>query len=59
MVVPQLWWFDLSGQLWVDVMAVTDVVHPAAAARDDALNLLRLIHLCGLVPVCDHRTPKF
>lgn len=52
-VVPQLWWFDLRGQFWVDVMTVTDVVHPAAAARDDSLNLLRLIHLSRLIPVCE------
>lgn len=30
--VSQLRRFDLSGYLWVDVVAVTDVVHPAAAA---------------------------
>lgn len=52
MIVPHLWRFDLCGQLGVDVMTVTNVVHPAAAAGDDALNLLRLVHLCGLVPVC-------
>lgn len=51
-VVPQLWRFDLRGQLRIDVMTVADVVHPAAAARDDALDLLGLVHLCGLVPVC-------
>lgn len=29
-VVSQLGWFDLRGHLWVDVMTVTDVVHPTA-----------------------------
>lgn len=51
MVVAQLWGFDLGGQLGVDVVAVTDVVHPAAAARDNPLNLLRLVHLSRLVPI--------
>ena len=51
MVIPQLWWFDLCGQLWVNVVTVTDVVHPTATARDDALNLLSLVHLGWLVPV--------
>lgn len=55
-VVPQLWRLNLSGQLWVDVMTVTDVVHPATTARDDTLNLLRLVHLCGLVPICNQRS---
>lgn len=55
MVIPQLWWFDVCGHLWVDVMTVTDVVHPAATARDDALNLLSLVHLGWLVPVYRHR----
>lgn len=54
-VVPQLWRFDLRGQLWVDVVTVTDVVHPAATAGDDSLNLLRLIYLSWLVPVCVDR----
>lgn len=36
-------------------MAVTDVVHPAATARNDTLNLLSLVHLGWLVPVCTHR----
>ena len=49
MVIPQLWWFDLRGQLRVNVVTVTDVVHPAATAWDDALNLL--IHLSWLVPI--------
>lgn len=54
MVIPQLWWFDVCGHLWVDVMTVTDVVHSAATARDDALNLLSLVHLGWLVPVYRH-----
>lgn len=58
MVIPQLWWFDLCGHLWVDVVTVTDVVHPAATTRDDTLNLLRLVHLGWLVPVCRHRKGK-
>lgn len=32
-------------------MTVTDVVHPAATARDDTLNLLSFIDLSWLVPV--------
>lgn len=51
MVVPQLWWFDLCCQLWVDVVTVTDVVHPAATTRDDSLNLLSLVHLGRLIPI--------
>lgn len=55
-IVPHLRWFDLRGELGVDVMTVTDVVHPAAAARDDPLHLLRgVVHLRRLVPVCKPR----
>lgn len=55
-VVSHLRWFDLRGELRVDVMTITDVVHPAAAARDDPLNLLRgVVHLRRLVPVCKPR----
>lgn len=50
-VVPQLWRFDLCGDLWVDVVAVADVVHAAAATRDDPLHLLSLVHLGWLVPI--------
>lgn len=49
--VPYFWRLDLSSQFWVDVMAVANVVHAAAAARDDPLDLLCLLHLGGLVPV--------
>ena len=58
MAIPQLWWFDLCGQLWVDVMTVTDVVHPAATPGDDTLNLLHLVHLGWLVPVCTDTEKK-
>lgn len=58
MIIPQLWWFNLCGQLWVDVVTVTDVVHSAATTGDDALNLLGLIYLGWLVPVCTDREKK-
>lgn len=41
----------LRGQLGVNVVAVADVVHAAAAARDDPLHLLGLLGFRGLVPV--------
>ena len=50
-VVPDLGGLDLRGELGVDVVAVADVVHAAAAAGDDALDLLRVVHLRRLVPV--------
>lgn len=50
-VVSQLRGFNLCGELRVDIVAVTDVVHSAAAAGDNALDLLGLVHLRGLVPV--------
>lgn len=54
MVIPQLRWFDLRGHLRVDVVTVTDVMHPTATAGNDSLNLLSLIHLRRLVPVYGH-----
>lgn len=52
MGVPQLWGFNLCCQFRVYVMTVADVVHSAATARDDSLNLLCLVYLGWLVPVC-------
>lgn len=43
--------FYLRGQLGVDVVAVADVVHAAAAARDNPLHLLGLLGFRGLIPV--------
>lgn len=51
MAVANLWWFDGSGQLRVNVVTVADVVHATATARDDTLDLLGLLHLGRLVPV--------
>lgn len=51
MAVTDLWWFDGGGQFRVNVVAVPDVVHAAATARDDTLDLLGLLHLGRLVPV--------
>ena len=51
MLVADLGGFDLRGELGVDVVAVADVVHAAAATGDDALHLLRVVHLRRLVPV--------
>lgn len=51
MAVTDLWRFDGGGQFRVDVVAVPDVVHATATARDDALDLLGLLHLGWLVPI--------